>query len=66
MKAILEFNLPEDEYSYKIAINAGSFYTALQEFDKWLRNNEKSGIVPTFEEVQQYFKETIQDINLYE
>jgi len=66
MKAILEFNLPEDKFLYKTALNGFDYLIALQEFDRWLRNNEKSGLTPTFEEIQQYFKETIQDINLYE
>lgn len=66
MKAILKFKLPKESKEHLDAINGINYKIALQEFDSWLRNMNKSGITPTFEEVQQYFKETIQDINLYE
>ena len=29
MKAVLEFNLPEDEYDFKLALNGSNFYSAL-------------------------------------
>ena len=63
---IIKFDYYEDRAAYNDALNGVNYKVALQEFDSWLRSMDKSGIIPAFEEVQQYFKETIQDINLYE
>ena len=41
MKAILEFNLPDDEVDYKLAVNAASFYSAVWEYDQFLRSQLK-------------------------
>jgi hypothetical protein len=38
MKAILEFNLPEDKGEFDFANNAVNYYSALFEFDQWLRS----------------------------
>ena len=37
MKATLEFNLPEDEYLYRAAINGERLRTVLNQFDEYLR-----------------------------
>ena len=41
MKAILEFNLPEDNIEYELVNNAGKMHSVLWEMDQWLRSNTK-------------------------
>jgi len=41
MKAILEFNLPDDQYEYTQAINGSKYVTALTEIWDEFRNKEK-------------------------
>jgi len=41
MKAILEFNLPEDKEDYDYANNGFNYYMALMEMDQWLRSEYK-------------------------
>ena len=41
MKAILEFNLPEDKENFEFATNGFNYYMALSEMDQWLRSEYK-------------------------
>ena len=41
MKAILEFNLPEDRDEFTIANNAMNFYLTCRNLDEWLRREIK-------------------------
>ena len=41
MKATLEFNLPEDKEDFDFANNGINYYSALCEFDNWLRSEYK-------------------------
>ena len=41
MKAILEFNLPEDNTEFEMAVNASKMYSVLWEMDQWLRAQYK-------------------------
>jgi hypothetical protein len=41
MKAILEFNLPEDSHEFKMATQGESMYSVLWEMDQWLRTQYK-------------------------
>jgi len=41
MKAILEFNLPEDNVEYELVNNAGKMHSVLWEMDQWLRTQYK-------------------------
>ncbi len=43
MKAILEFNLPEDDHEFKMATTGASMHSVLWEMEKWLRSNTKHG-----------------------
>lgn len=43
MKAILEFNLPEEISAYKAAVDGLSWKGACEELDQWLRSNDKHG-----------------------
>jgi len=41
MKAILEFNLPEDQPDFDLAVNGAKAQSTLWEFDQWLRAQYK-------------------------
>ena len=41
MKAILEFNLPEDNQEFELHIKASKMYCTLWDFDVWLRSEIK-------------------------
>jgi hypothetical protein len=41
MKAILEFNLPEDQTEYQIASDASKMFSALWDMKQYLRNKIK-------------------------
>jgi coproporphyrinogen III oxidase len=41
MKAILEFNLPEDDHEFKMATQGASIHSVLWEMDQWLRAQYK-------------------------
>jgi hypothetical protein len=41
MKAILEFNLPEDNIEYELVNNAGKMHSVLWDMDQWLRGQTK-------------------------
>lgn len=41
MKAILEFNLPEETSEHENALNGISYKISIEEFDNWLRGLSK-------------------------
>ena len=41
MKATLEFNLPEDQQDFDLAVNGAKAQVALWEMDQWLRAQYK-------------------------
>jgi len=41
MKAILEFNLPEDHIEFEMAVNGSKMHSVLWEMDQWLRAQYK-------------------------
>ena len=41
MKAILEFNLPEDQQDFDLAVNGAKAQSTLWDFDQWLRAQYK-------------------------
>ena len=41
MKAILEFDLPEDHHDFELAVNGAKAQVALWEMDQWLRAQYK-------------------------
>ena len=64
MKATLEFNLPEDKENFDFATNGINYYSALVEFDNWLRSEYKyNGNEPMFE-VRKKLNEFINDNNI--
>jgi hypothetical protein len=64
MKAILEFNLPEEKENFDFATNGINYYSALCEFDQWLRSEYKyNGNEPMFE-VRKKLNEFINENNV--
>ena len=64
MKATLEFNLPEDKENFDFATNGINYYSALVEFDQWLRSEYKyNGNEPMFE-VRKKLNEFINENNV--
>lgn len=41
MKAILEFNLPDDDESFKMATTASNWYSAMSDLSNYLRSELK-------------------------
>ena len=41
MKAILEFNLPEDDHEFRMATTGASMHSVLWDMDQWLRAQYK-------------------------
>lgn len=41
MKAILKFDLPEDDRDFRMATTGNSMYNVLREMDEWLRSKTK-------------------------
>ena len=64
MKAILEFNLPEDQERFDFATNGLNYYAALTEFDQWLRSEYKYNGKEEMYEVRQKLNEIINDNNV--
>ncbi len=46
MKAILSFNLPDEQADYDAARQGMSLFLLLQEFDNWLRSELKYAMLP--------------------
>ena len=64
MKAILEFNLPEDKEDFDFANNAVNYYSALCEFDQWLRSEYKYNGNEAMVEVREKLNEIINENNI--
>ena len=64
MKAILEFNLPEDKEDFDFATNAVNYYSALCEFDQWLRMEYKYNGNEAMVEVRKKLNEIINENNI--
>ena len=64
MKAILEFNLPEDKGEFDFANNAVNYYSALCEMDQWLRSEYKYNGNEAMFEVREKLNEIINDNNI--
>jgi hypothetical protein len=71
MKAILEFNLPEDDVEFQTANNAGKMKSVLWEMDKWLRDKIKHAPdtmsedeYNTYKKCKEYFNELLNEEEL--
>lgn len=64
MKATLEFNLPEDKQDFDFANNGINYYSALAEFDNWLRSEYKYNGNEAMFEVRKKLNEFINENNV--
>lgn len=62
MKAKLEFNLPEEDYEFREAVNGGKYHSMLSEIDNYCRSQLKYGGPLTKEEVLENIREMIGDL----
>jgi hypothetical protein len=61
MKAILEFNLPEDKQEFELASKASKMYCTLWDFDVWLRTEIKYNNQEHYEPVRDKLRELMYD-----
>jgi len=71
MKAILEFNLPDDQQDFQLASNAMKFWSVLYELDQDLRSKTKYAPVDlpqdkydAYEEVRDMLHELMRNENI--
>jgi hypothetical protein len=72
MKAKLEFNLPDDEHEFKMAIQGASMHSVLWEMDQWLRaqykymsdNEHSDDKYDTFVKCRDQLREFMNDENI--
>ncbi len=71
MKAILEFNLPEDQTEYQMANDASNMFSTLWDMKQWLRGQVKyfpdersQEVYDAFEECRHKLNELLIDNNL--
>ena len=50
MKAILEFNLPEDKDAHNLALNGAKYYFVIEEVLQFIRQKTKYGELPKEQE----------------
>lgn len=60
MKAIIEFDLPEDLPEYQAAVHATSLAIIIYDLDQWLRSEAKYGEKYTFSDEE--IREKIRDL----
>ena len=61
MKAILEFNLPEDNQEFELHTKALKMYSTLWDFDLWLRSEIKYNNQEQYEPVREKLRELMND-----
>ena len=61
MKAILEFNLPEENQEFELHTKASKMYCTLWEFDQWLRSEIKYNGKEQYEPVREKLREFMND-----
>ena len=61
MKAILEFNLPEDNQEFELASKALKMYGTLWDFDVWLRTEIKYNDKEHYEPAREKLREIMND-----
>ena len=61
MKAILEFNLPEDNQEFELHTKALKMYSTLWDLDLWLRSEIKYNNQEQYEPVRDKLREFMND-----
>jgi len=71
MKAILEFNLPDDQHEYVMATQGSAMHSVLWDMDQWLRRQTKyapddmsEDTYKAFELCREQLREFIDDNNI--
>ncbi len=59
MKAILEFNLPEEQEEFDNANRGGEYRAVLMDLDAWLRRKIKNGDTCTLQSLRDYLHESV-------
>lgn len=64
MKAILKFNLPEENQEFELATKAPKMYSTLWEFDQWLRSEIKYSGREELDEIRDKLRELMSNNNI--
>lgn len=64
MKAILEYDLPDDECQFKIASTSMEWALAMFDLDNWLRGQIKYGDKEEYQPVRDKLHEILQEYNI--
>lgn len=69
MKAILEFNLPEDNHDFRASINGSNYRSVIWDYDQWLRSEMKYSELPNekykaYEECRKKLREILEEENI--
>lgn len=64
MKALLEFNLPDDEREHYNAVNGSKAFSAMWDFDQWLRVEIKYQGEDSYQRVREQFRSILDEYNL--
>jgi len=71
MKAILEFNLPDDNVDYKLATNASKYHNFIWEMEQYLRTKTKyapddlpQDKYDAYDEVREKFYELVNEMSI--
>ena len=70
MKAVLEFDLPEDNYDFQAAINGNNYKSAIYNFDQLLRSEMKykelsNETYNAYEWCREELRKILEEDNLY-
>jgi hypothetical protein len=63
MKAILEFNLPEDQTEYQMVNDASKIFSVIWDMNQWLRKKTKYCADNTNEDTYEAFEECREKLN---
>ena len=74
MKAVLKYNLPEEDREFKNAVNGNKLITIIEDVDNYIRGKMKYSVgltedqMDTYEDVRSYLHNLLDDnnINLFE
>jgi len=64
MKAILEFNLPEESEEHRTAVNGALWMSAMWDLSQWLRSEVKYGGKEAYQPVRDMMYEIINEAGL--
>jgi len=63
MKAILEFNLPEDQTEYQMVNNASKMFSVIWDMKQWLRSQTKHAPDSMSDDAYNIFEECKEKLN---